>query len=373
MISIIKDFVYALFKLLPINRKKVFLFSYYGEQYSGSPKYIGNYLAYSTDLEIVWAFVNRQKHISFAGKSVKYGHLLYYYHLATAGTIITNYRMTQDFKKRDGQKYIQTWHSSLRLKMIENDAVESLPPHYVEMAKKDSAQIDYLLSGSEKSSSIFQQSFWYAGDIVNTGTPQCDILFEDNAPYAQKVRAHYGIAPNTHIALYAPTFRNDGNLDIYKLDFDGIIASLQTRFGGTWVILLRLHPHLSQMADFIDYSGALYSASDYDDVQELLCAADILISDYSAIMFDFALTHRPCFLYTPDLDTYMAKDRKLYFQVDELPFSIAKAKENLQENILRFSQETYASCLQNFLSEIGSYDDGHASERVGNLILEGLK
>lgn len=373
MIIRIKNFIYALFRLLPIHRKKVLLFSYYGEQYSGSPKYIGKYLACNTDLEIVWAFVDRQKHSAVKGKSVKYGHLLYYYHLATAGTIITNYRMTHDFKKRDGQKYIQTWHSSLRLKMIEKDAIDTLPSHYVEMAQKDSAQIDCLLSGSAKSSSIFQQSFWFDKDIVNTGTPQCDILFEDTTPYKRKVQAHFGISSDTHIALYAPTFRNDGNLDIYKLNFDDIISSLQARFGGTWVILLRLHPHLSQMADFIDYSDALYSASDYDDVQELLCASDVLISDYSAIMFDFSLTHRPCFLYTPDLNAYTAKDRKLYFKVEDLPFPIAMTEEALRENIQNFSQEAYAACLQNFLNEIGSYDDGHASERVSKLILEDLE
>ena len=108
--------------------------------------------------------------------------MAYYYCLATAGTIITNYRMTSDFRKRPGQIYIQTWHSSLRLKMIEKDAEASLPVHYVEMAKKDSLQLDYLLAGSEKSREIFERAFWYQGQIVNTGTPQCDILFEDRGP-----------------------------------------------------------------------------------------------------------------------------------------------------------------------------------------------
>ena len=185
--------IYMLMHLLPIRKNQVLMFSYYGEQYSGSPKYIGKYLSEHTDLEVIWAFVNMEKHQSFTGKKVRYGHLKYYYHLATAGTIITNYRMTEDFAKRKGQKYIQTWHSSLRLKMIESDAIETLPSHYVQMAKKDSKQIDYLLAGSKKSREIFEQAFWYDGKIMDCGTPQCDILFENRELYLNKVFAHYHI------------------------------------------------------------------------------------------------------------------------------------------------------------------------------------
>lgn len=360
--------VYGLFRLFPIRKKQVLLFSYYGEQYSGSPKYIGKYLLNKPDVDVVWAFIQPEKHPEINCKTVKYGHFAYYYHLATAGTIITNYRMTVDFVKRPGQKYIQTWHSSLRLKMIEKDAEETLPANYVEMAKKDSSQLDYLLAGSQKSREIFERAFWYDGKIVNTGTPQCDILFEDRKPLKKKVCQFYDIPEDCRIALYAPTFRKNHNTSVYDLDTEAVISALQERFGGKWVLLMRLHPHLINLTDCFHYSEQVLQATDYDDVQELLAAADFLISDYSAIMFDYSVTKRPCLLYTPDFAEYTQKDRQLYFDLKKLPFPSFEDQKEMLQYIREFPEEKYAESLASFMEEIGSFDDGNASRRVYDLI-----
>lgn len=134
--EILKKIIYAGFRILPVERNKVLFFSYYGEQYSGSPKYISRYLAGHSKMKQVWAFTDCGKHRMRNARTVRFGHPGYYFHLATAGVIITNYRMPEEFVKRKGQTYIQTWHSSLRLKMIEKDAEDTLPENYVRMAKK---------------------------------------------------------------------------------------------------------------------------------------------------------------------------------------------------------------------------------------------
>lgn len=100
---------------------------------------------------------------------VKYFSIRYFYELSTSKVIITNYRLPQYFKNAQ-IKHIQTWHSSLRLKMIENDAVETIPTSYIKMAKHDSRQIDILLSGCEFSTQIFKRAFWYDGEILECGT-----------------------------------------------------------------------------------------------------------------------------------------------------------------------------------------------------------
>ncbi len=361
--------IYAVFRLLPISAKKVLLFSYYGEQYSGSPKYISTLLANKSDVKTVWAFTNKHRHAEFSGKSVHYSGLKYYYHLATSGTIITNYRMTEEFIKRKGQKYIQTWHSSLRLKMIENDAINTLPENYIRMAKNDSKQIDFLLAGSKKSRQIFENSFWYNGEIVETGTPQCDILLSDRTAVLSKVKKRFGIPKNFNIAMYAPTFRKDHNTDIYNIEPEQVLTALRSRFGGDWCILIRLHPHLINKLNCFNYTDKIIQATDYDDVQELLCATDFLISDYSAIMFDFAVTKRPCVLYTPDLENYTNKDRNLYFDINELPFKHYESPNSLCKGIESFSADKYSAEMNSFLESIGSFDDGHASERVYEIIV----
>ncbi|MBR2728178.1 MAG: CDP-glycerol glycerophosphotransferase family protein [Solobacterium sp.] len=354
-------------------RNRVLFISYYGEQYSGSPKYISRYLQEHTDIDLTWAFTEPEKHAEYTGRKIKYGSPAYYYHLATSKVIVTNYRMTEDFEKRKGQTYIQTWHSSLRLKMIENDAIDTLPPHYVEMARKDSKQIDYLLAGSEKSKEIFERSFWYDGTIMKSGTPQCDILLNQTDEYIRKVHKYYRIPDGAHIMLYAPTFRKNHNTSVYDLDFERINEELHARFGGEWYTLIRLHPHLLNQIGNMRYSDHILQATDYDDVQELLCAADVLISDYSAIMFDYSITKRPCFLYYPDLEEYTSKDRNLYFDIGALPFIGAHTQEELLQSIADFSPEGYTDSVDTFLKQIGSYDDGHAAERVAQLIEEVMK
>ena len=330
--EILKKVIYAGFRILPVERNKVLFFSYYGEQYSGSPKYISRYLAGHSKMKQVWAFTDCGKHRMRNARTVRFGHPGYYFHLATAGVIITNYRMPEEFVKRKGQTYIQTWHSSLRLKMIEKDAEDTLPENYVRMAKKDSAQIDYLLAGSGTSRDIFRRAFWYDG------------------------------------ALYAPTFRKDHDTSVYDLDTEALIESLTDRFGGKWHILMRLHPHLIGKLDCFSYTDTVLQATDYQDVQELLAASDFLVTDYSAIMFDFSVTKRPCCLYTPDLASYTEADRKLYFDIRELPFPCCGTNEELSETIRGFDETGYKSRLNEFLSAIESYDDGHACVRVLDLI-----
>lgn len=155
----IRKVIYGFMKCMPVKKDEVLLMSYYGAQYSGSPKYISLYLENHSDMNIVWAFTDTVSHSDYNGKSVRFGGVKYYYHLAVAGAIVTNYRMTDEFRKRRGQIYIQTWHSSLRLKMIEKDAGETLKKSYIAMAQNDSKQISYLLAGSKKGHDIFQNAF----------------------------------------------------------------------------------------------------------------------------------------------------------------------------------------------------------------------
>ena len=360
--------LYRGFRHMPVDRDKVLFFSYYGEQYSGSPKYISRYLAGHSDRKQVWAFTDCTKHHMKHALTVRFGHAAYYYHLATAGTIVTNYRMTEEFEKRKGQKYIQTWHSSLRLKRIEKDAEDTIPENYIRMAKKDSAQIDYLLAGSGKSRDIFRRAFWYDGPIVPTGTPQCDILFGKNRKITDRVRAHYGIPADGKIVLYAPTFRKNHDTSVYDLDTEKLRESLADRFGGRWYVLMRLHPHLIGKLDCFSYTETVLQATDYQDVQELLAAADFLVTDYSAIMFDFSVTRRPCCLYAPDLSAYTEADRKLYFEIGDLPFPCCLTNDELAGTIRSFDETEYAGRLDEFLTSIGSYDDGRACARVLDLI-----
>src|SRR5690625_1978508 len=170
--------------------------------------------------------------------------LRYFYDLCTAKVIITNFRTTDLFVKRKEQYYIQTWHSSLRVKQIEKDAENVLPEPYIQMAKKDSLKCDLLLSGCRFSTEIFESSSWYKGDMCERGTPRNDILLQNNNQVKKEVFKKLNIPHDTKILLYAPTFRKDNNLHVYELEYRNLVKALKDKFGGKWVVLVKLHPHL---------------------------------------------------------------------------------------------------------------------------------
>jgi CDP-glycerol glycerophosphotransferase len=358
--------IILVFRCFPIHEKKIFIYSYYGSQYGCNPKYISQYIVNQNSkikYDIVWAFTNLKTKQQVQGiRKVKTMSLRYFYELYTSKVIITNYRTTDLFMKRKHQYYIQTWHSSLRLKQIEKDAENSLPYNYIKMAKKDSLKCDLLLSGCQLSTDIFKRAFWYKGEIFEHGTPRNDIFFQDPSEMRKQILDELNIPSNTKIVLYAPTFRQDGALDVYDLNYNLVRQKLQQRYGGNWVFLVKLHPHLIAKSKQLTFGKSIIDVTSYDDIQELLNIADILISDYSSLIFDFGLTQRPCFLYIPDLYKYVENERNLYFDIAELPFLGAISNQELVDKIESFNEKKYQKELANFLAGIGSFENGKACE-----------
>ena len=368
----LREILTRLSKLLPIRRNRVLFIGYYGSQYGCNPKYISQYLAekHGDEVEIYWAFTDTSKGECIPGvKTVRFGSWNYLKILATSKVIVSNYRLTEEFHKRRSQKYIQTWHSSLRLKMIEKDVESLLPPYYIKMAKHDSAQTDFVIAGCRKSHETFKNSFWFSGTILDFGTPRNDLLINGSDNIVSETKRRLGISQDTRILLYAPTFREDKGTNLYNLDFSSICATLGKQTGEKWAVVLRLHPHLigndcfKGLADVVD-------ATTYDDIQELLLSADMLVTDYSSLMFDFSITGRPTILYVPDLETYTEKERNLYFDVNELPFPKTKSREELLDALESFDLESYNDRLRDFNSKVGSFETGEASEKTSELILK---
>lgn len=351
---------------LPIQQNKIILWSDNFKTFGCSPKYIALYLAehYPEKYDIVWV-LERERPVPAdcpAGiRIVRYFSMEYLKEIATAKVIVCNHR-TSDyhfFRKRKGQFYIQTWHGGLALKMIEADA-PGLPKHYVKVAKGDSQKIDLLLSGWEANSQIFKRAFWYDGEILNAGTPRCDSFFRDAAAIKEKVYRFYDIPAEKKLALYAPTFRKDKSASIYGLDF----AMLKKALGDDWVAGCRLHPNI----DTPPQADGCIQMSKYPDMQELLIACDLLITDYSSSMFDMAVAGKRCALYMPDLENYMQNERGLYFDIDALPFPKAEDMNGLCQAISDFSD--YEEKRKTFLKEAGSYEDGNAAKAVAQRIRE---
>ena len=368
-------FYLAKFRSMPIQQNKIIMWANSFKQYGCSPKYITEYLLenYPGKYDIVWVFEPQVKIPEGLDKRVRivqYFSIDYLKELHTAKFVICNMRTGDAYfwHKRKEQIYIQTWHSSIRLKKIEKDAEQCFDEEYISSAKEDSKKIDMLLSGCDFSTNIFKNSFWYNGKIMKSGTPRCDILFGATQKIRDKVFDYYNIDKSSKIVIYAPTFRKGKDADLHGVSPEKIVVSLKTKFGGKWVFMYRLHPNI--IADYDFKMTNSVDATKYPDMQELIAASDFLITDYSSCMFDMLIAGKKCSLYAPDVDEYVKDERGLYFDFSELPFSLARTNDELTEIIEKFDELKYKEKSKDFLNKIGSYENGHAAEAVAKYIEE---
>ena len=357
----------------PIKHGRVVCWAYNFQQYSCNPRYLTEHLLkHHHEFEIYWVFrkgVNTSE-LPEGIKVVRFRTWEYLRLMASAEFLLTNAR-TDPWRiywhKREEQKYAMLWHAGVALKRIEADAADKLSFSYLQRAKADSKVCDLMISGCRMQTTLQREKFWYEGEILERGIPRNDIFFDTarRGELRQRVAAHYGIAPDSRIILYAPTFRVDLNTKPYAIDWARIIPAIGKMFGGENVaVLVRMHPNLIGKVDtshLVAYNN-VYDATLYHDMQELLSVADMLITDYSSSMFDFALQGRPCLLYATDANAY---DRGFYFDLKELPFPLTENQEQLLATIEKFNIEAYTSRLNAFFTErVGLKEDGHAAEAL---------
>lgn len=366
VINVISIFYYIC-RIFKIKTNKIFCQNFTsGKGIGDSPKYIALELLKDKEkkYDIVWAVKNKKaiKEVPNGIRLVKIYSIQYFYEMATAKVWISNTRFELFTRKRKGQFYIQTWHSPLRLKKIENDANEYLSDYYKKCMKNDSKMIDVILSGCEFSTEIYKRAFLYDGRILEIGTPRCDIFFDkeymDNIKLS--IKEKYKL-DNKKIILYALTFRKHSSNYDHLMDFKVICPQIKNEYN----LLVRSHP--SEKIDF-DENGDFINVSNYPDIQDLICCADILITDYSSCSFDMLIAGKPCILLLKDLNEYLKKERKLYFEFEELPFVKCKDDKELLENLKNFEIDKYNESAEKFKNKIGMKENGIASKKVKELI-----
>ena len=354
-----------------IKKNKIVFCNYYGSGYGDNSKYIAEYiLKHNLDYDLVW-LIDENKcrngdSLPSKIRKVRYESLESIKELSTAGIWIDNCRKGYFPPKKIDQIYIQTWHGTFVTKKIEADA--DLPEFYIKMAKRDSLAIDFLLSSGKKRTEQFKRCFWYNGEIVETGSPRDDILFDKNAKseIKKKICSFYNFNIKKHILLYVPTFRNSHSLEPYSVDYEKLSSALKKRFDGEWQIIARLHPNMISFADKLNLPKFVINATLYNDMQELLCVSDVVLTDYSS-MGDYSIYLKPLFMFCTDIDEYQ-KERGLQEDLKSLPFSISKTNQELYENIVNFDKLKYEEKLSAYYKTEAFCENGNASEKVMQLI-----
>lgn len=365
----------GLFYIFPVSQNKILFSSFSGRQYSDSPKRISDaMLNYKKECQRVWAFTEPEKYryLEEQGiKVVKFKSLSFLYHAMTCRVYVDNVEFWSILKFRKEQMVLQTWHGGGAYKRIGADRLDVSDAelrHVVDKMRKNTV---FVSSCKAFTDYVIHGAFKYGGEIMEVGLPRNDELVGDGGIDRDELRCELGIAGDSKVVLYAPTFRNSLTVDLYDVDMDRLRNALKCRFGGEWTVLLRLHYYMSGKHLAAD-GKFVVDVTSYPDMQHLLKLADVLVTDYSSTLWDFSLMKKPCFVYANDLEEYCT-ERNFYLPIEKWPFPVASGNDALEEAILNFDEAAYDAAVDAHMELLGSTETGRATELICERICKHIK
>ncbi|MFG2926440.1 CDP-glycerol:glycerophosphate glycerophosphotransferase [Streptomyces sp. NPDC048305] len=359
---------------LPVRKGSVVFESHMGTCYGDSPRAVYEEVrARGLRLRCVWSYADSPDGFPKDTRRVRRWSWRYLWALARAEYWVDNQGFPQNLDKPSGTTYLQTWHGSAYKRMgFDETRVRMQNAPQRERLRAAVSRFDHFLVRSEHDERTLARAYRLPERaLLRTGYPRNDRLVAARARDEAEGRlprpplaAELGLPDHRKVVLYAPTFRGGpGKRKRQRLLLDA--ARFAERFGDTYTLLVRAH-YLEAANLPACPPGTVVDVSDHHDAGELLELADVLVTDYSSIMFDFALLDRPVVLFAPDLDTYSA-ERGSYFDLREKsPGPVTATEEELFDVLTRLKtadtgfQERRAA----FAEEFGAFDRGDASRRV---------
>ncbi len=289
--------------------------------------------------------------------------------LESADLVVANDCLSFEWAKRPDAVYLQTWHGT-PLKRMFRDA-RWTPDGQVERMAMDVARWDVLLSPNHASTPLLRSAFGFDGHVAATGYPRNDVLLApDRARHRAVVRRRLGIRDGVTAVLYTPTWRDDAVFDTgrpsFSLQLD--VEDFTARLGPDHVLLVRAH---SMASDALEPIAGMRDVSGHPDVAELYLAADVMVTDYSSTMFDFALTGKPLLFFTYDLEHYRDRLRGFYVELADIaPGPLLSTSTEVVDALTDLDRVTaeHAGAYARFRATYCSLEDGRATGRVLDLL-----
>lgn len=352
---------------IPLKDNCIMINNHARKGFSCNPKYLASALLkqYGNAVELYWVSQYPESCQELERLAIpviranSWKHIRKYF---TSKIYITNDAFPHWARHRRKQIWINTWHGAMNYKHIGYDYLPVMNILAKKLFRLKNRRPDLFVAGSLFFAKNTASSFHFPADIFfPCGLPRNDVFFQSNREIRQKVLRQLGIEDTRNVLLYAPTFRDSGQSSTYGMDVMQVHDALQQRFGGNWIILFRNHSFVEEDEQ---NTGTMIDVSDYEDMQELLLATDVLISDYSSCMWDFSLQRRPCFVYAPDLENYRDRERDFAYPLSRWPYPIAKTNLELIENILTFHEADYLEKIAAHHEDAGRCDQGTATKQL---------
>lgn len=290
--------------------------------------------------------------------------------MARATYLISNVNFPNDVRKRPGSVHVQTHHGTPLKKMGLDQ--QRYPASARGMSFRRLLERvdrwDYSLSANPHSSEIWERVYPSSWQHLETGYPRNDVFLTAGAAEVAAARAKLGIAPGRIAVLYAPTTRDYERGFVPRLDVERLCRAL----GEDFVLLTRIHYFHGEDARLraLHEEGLLVDVSRHPSVEQLCLAADALVTDYSSIMFDYAVLDRPIVIHADDWPIYRAS-RGVYFDLlsgapGETPGAVSTSDDELIA-VFRdgaWNSPEAALLREAFRRRFCTFDDGRAAERV---------
>jgi CDP-glycerol glycerophosphotransferase len=363
--------VYAPARRAPL-RDAVVYSSFIGRQYSDSPRAIHEELVRrAAPLEHLWIVRDGRCAVPDTATVLREGSRAYHEALATARYVVSNDHFPDWVERRDDQLFLQTWHGTPFKKLgFDVSDMRGTTRKFQRNWDRQLRNWQYVLSPNRFSTPILRRAYLIEGEMLETGYPRVDVLARpDRDELSRALRARLGIPDGARTVLYAPTFRDhvQDRRNRYRLELALDLERLREAVGEDTVILFRKHHYIvDPVPETAD--GFVRDVSAYPDGTELMLAADVLMTDYSSMMVDFANTGRPMLFFTYDLDAYEDEIRGFYVDdfVGTVPGPLLRTTDEVAEalNGLDEVRAGYAERYAAFRETFCELDDGRAAARV---------
>lgn len=363
---------------LPLRRGSVVFESHMGRQYGDSPRAIYEEARRrGLRLRCYWSYASSPEGFPEDARLVRRWSWSYLTALARAEYWVDNQGFPQKVGKPRRTTYIQTWHGSAYKRMGADEArVKMLNAAARRRLQQAVDRFDHFLVRGEHDVRTLGRAYRLPGEkLMRVGYPRNDRLAGGAAPDAE-LAAQLGLTDGRQVVLYAPTFRGDAGGKARKAQLLLDVERFAERFADEKVLLVRSH-YLERVTLPGTVRGDVVDVSGRHDVTAVLGLADVLVTDYSSVMFDYVLLDRPMVFYTPDLREYTTQ-RGSYFDLREhAPGPLAETEDDLFRVLADIAPapgsapDDYAAARRRFAAEFGGYDTGGAAAAVVDRFFEG--
>lgn len=354
------------FKYLFTVKKRILFYCFGGSKYADSQRVISEKMhELYPEFELCWILPK-----SYDTNNVpSYVHIIrnnglnFVKYVCSSFCIVNNFEFTKDFTKKKNQFFIQTYHGDRGFKKVSYEA------HKFDGVAVDYKLTDLCVAGSKYGESTYRDALLYSGEILKVGMPRNDKLLNLNLSDIKVIKNTLGIDLNTKVLLFAPTFRDNAkDNQMCLLDLQRTLNTLKNKFGGEWICAVRRHSAANNLV-FDCNNELIIDVSSYPDMTDLLCIADVLITDFSSCAGDFILTKKPTILCPFDWEDYILNCRELKVKSIKDPgFLVAFNQNELEKIIEELTKDSLERIYERISNFYGIYETGNSAKVICDII-----